>query len=112
MTTNQNSKTHDGGPLDQQTENMSESDKWNLKINYKVYWFNITHTTELKFTNNCHTTPVTIKSDTTELDTTVNVASKKRKVFAPIKILDSFITIIAVNVTISTHPEEFPIGGD
>ena len=37
MTTNQNSKTHDGGPLDQQTENMSESDKLNLKINYKIY---------------------------------------------------------------------------
>lgn len=58
--------------------------------------------------NNCHTTPVTLKSNNNELGTTVNVASKDRKVFAAIKILDPFISSINVNITISTHPDEFP----
>ena len=54
----------------------------------------VAHAAEVKYKNNRYITPVNVEFGSTESDSTVNIASKHRKLFAAIKRLDPSSKII------------------
>lgn len=48
--------------------------------------------------------------DTSKIETTVNIASKHRKIFAVIKMLDTSATIIIGNNITIDYSDKFPMG--
>ena len=53
----------------------------------------IAHTAEVKFINNCYTTPVIIQFDSFDSENTVNIPVKHHKLFAEIKIINPSATL-------------------
>ena len=59
--------------------------------------------------NRC-TNPAAMEFDTSKIETTVNIASKHRKIFAVIKMLDTSATIIIGNNITIDYSDKFPMG--
>ena len=72
----------------------------------------IAHAAKVKNENNRYITPVNVEFGSTESDSTVNIASKHRKLFTTIKLLDPSAKIITDDYTVIHHPKEFPMGAD
>ena len=72
----------------------------------------VAHAAEVKYENNRYITPVNVEFDSTESDSTVNIASKHRKLFTVIKLLDPSAKNITDDDTVIHHPKEFPMGAD
>ena len=72
----------------------------------------VAHDAVVKYDNNRYITPVNVEFGSNDSDSTVNIASKNRKLFAAIKILDTSAKIITDDDTIIHHPKEFPMGAD
>ena len=72
----------------------------------------IAHTAEVKYKNNPYITPVNVEFGSTESDSTAIIASKHRKLFTVIKLLDPSAKIITDDDTVIHHPKEFPMGAD
>ena len=72
----------------------------------------VAHAAAVKYENNRYITLVNVESGSTESDSTVNIASKHRKLFAAIKLFDPSSKIITDGDTIIHHLKEFPMGTD
>ena len=72
----------------------------------------VAHAAAVKYENNRYITPVNVEFGSNDSDSTVNIASKHRKLFAAIKILDPFAKIITDDDTVIQHPKEFLMWAD
>ena len=72
----------------------------------------VAHAAEVKYENNRYITPVNVEFGSTELDSTVNISSKHRKLFTAIKLLDPSAKIITDDDTVIHHPKEFSMRAD
>ena len=81
-------------------------------LNQHYYNCDVAHTVEVKNENNRYTTPVNVEFGSTESDSTVNIASKHRKLFAAFKLLDPPMKIITDDDTVIHHLKEFPMRAD
>ena len=81
---------------------------------YNQYYHNydVAQVAEVKYENNWYITPVNVEFGSTESDNTVNIASKHRKLFVVIKLIDPSAKIITDDDTVIHHPKEFPMEAD
>ena len=67
----------------------------------------VAHAAAVKYENNRYITPVNVEFGSNDSESTMNIASKHRKLFAAIKILDPFAKMITDDDTVIQHPKEF-----
>ena len=91
-------------------DNIPISDILNDTPNQYYHNCDVAHAAEVKYENNRYITPVNVEFGSTESDSTVNIASKYRKLFTAIKILDPSAKSITNDDTVIHYPKEFPTG--
>ena len=87
---------------------MLNSDNSNVTPNQHYHNRDVAHAAEVKYEKNRYITPINVEFGSTESDSTVNIASKYRKLFTAIKVLDPSTKIITDDDTVIHHPKEFP----
>ena len=91
---------------------ISISDILNDTPNQHYHNRDVAHVAAVKYENNRYITSVNIEFGSNESDSTVNIASKHRKLIAAIKLLDPSVYIIIDDDIAIHHPKEFPSGAD
>ena len=87
---------------------MLNSDNPHVTPNQHYHNRDVAHAEEVNYEKNRYITPINVEFGSTESDSTVNIASKYRKLFTAIKVLDPSAKIITDDDTVIHHPKEFP----
>ena len=91
---------------------MSISDIPDNTPNQHYHNRDVAHAAEVRYENNRYITSANVELGSTESDNTVNIASKHRKLFVVIKLIDPSAKIITDDDTVIHHPKEFPMEAD
>ena len=83
---------------------MNISDIFDDTPNQHYHNHDVEHAAEVKYENNRYITSANVEFGSTESDSIVNIASKRRKLFAAIKLLDPSAKIFNDDNTVIHHP--------
>ena len=109
MNHSSNPKNHDATPSAIQDDQINQTTTFSTKDSSPTYERRIAHAAEIKLINDRYVTPVTVEFGSSDSKNSVNLPVKDRKLFASLKIIDPFLSIMINDATFN-HPGELPNG--